>query len=128
MNVFLGKVCDHVHAKKRSHNFRLKENVLEFINREFRDHNLSITTISDEFDIHPSYLSRYFKEQVGDSLTDYINKLRMNKAVDLLKDDEILIKDISELVGCNSISTFIRLFKKYEGVAPSVYRESRKNS
>ncbi|MFK7692224.1 helix-turn-helix domain-containing protein [Paenibacillus sp. HJGM_3] len=128
MIVFLGKVCDHVHAKKRSHNFRLKENVLEFINREFRDHNLSVTMISDEFDIHPSYLSRYFKEQVGESLTDYINKLRVNKAIELLKDDEILIKDICDLVGISSISTFIRLFKKYEGVTPSVYRESRKNS
>ncbi|WP_127588668.1 helix-turn-helix domain-containing protein [Paenibacillus koleovorans] len=128
MIVFLEKVCDHVHAKKRSHNFRLKENVLEFINREFRDHNLSITTISDEFDIHPSYLSRYFKEQVGESLTDYINKFRVNKAIELLKDDNILIKDICDLVGFYSISTFIRLFKKYEGVTPSVYRESRKNS
>ncbi|MGG1516638.1 helix-turn-helix domain-containing protein [Paenibacillus oryzisoli] len=128
MIVFLGKVCDHVHAKKRSRNFLLKENVLEFINREFRDHNLSITTISDEFDMHPSYLSRYFKEQVGETFTDYINKFRVNKAIELLQNDEILIKDICDLAGFYSISTFIRLFKKYEGVTPSVYRESRKNS
>jgi YesN/AraC family two-component response regulator len=126
MIVFLGKVCDHVHAKKKSHNFRLKENVLEFINQEYRDHNLSITTISDKFDIHPSYLSRYFKEQVGDTLTDYINKLRVKKAMMLLQNEEILIKDICDLVGFYSISTFIRLFKKYEGVTPSAYRESSK--
>ncbi|WP_262683530.1 AraC family transcriptional regulator [Paenibacillus baimaensis] len=124
MTLFLGKVCSHVDSKKKSHNFRLKEDILEFINEQYRDHNLSINTISARFDIHPSYLSRYFKEQVGDTLTDYINKLRVDKAKELLRNDEIFIKDICDLVGFYSISTFIRLFKKYEGVTPSSYRTS----
>lgn len=126
MTAFLVSVCEHVNARKRSHNDRLKESVLDFINDQYRDHNLSVNTVSDHFGIHPSYLSRYFKEQVGDTLTDYINKLRMEKAKDLLLSDAILIKDICDLVGVYSVSTFIRLFKKYEGVTPSVYRESHK--
>jgi YesN/AraC family two-component response regulator len=126
LTVFLRKVCDHVESRKKSHNFRLKENVLEYIQEHYRDHNLSVNTISDKFGIHPSYLSRYFKEQVGDNITDYINKLRVEQSKQLLLNDEIFIKDICDLVGFYSISTFIRLFKKYEGVTPSSYRESSK--
>ncbi|NOU95785.1 helix-turn-helix domain-containing protein [Paenibacillus sp. LMG 31456] len=126
MTVFLRKVCGHVESKKKSHNFRLKEDILDFINDQYRDHNLSVNTISERFGIHPSYLSRYFKEQVGDTLTDYLNKLRVEKSKLLLLNDEIFIKDICDLVGFYSISTFIRLFKKYEGVTPSSYRESSK--
>ncbi|TBL73926.1 helix-turn-helix domain-containing protein [Paenibacillus thalictri] len=126
MTLFLNKVCNHVDSRKKSHNFRLKEDVLEFIHDQYSDHNMSVNTISEKFGIHPSYLSRYFKEQVGDTLTDYINKLRVEKSKQLLRNDEILIKDICDSVGFYSISTFIRLFKKYEGVTPSLYRESSK--
>lgn len=126
MTVFLRKVCSHSEERKRSGKYRLKDNVLAYISENYQDHNLSITTISEHFGVHPSHLSRYFKEQVGENLTEYMNKYRVEQAKALLLQEEILIKDICDMVGMYNINTFIRLFKKHEGVTPSAYRESSK--
>ncbi|WP_181592878.1 helix-turn-helix domain-containing protein [Paenibacillus sp. YN15] len=126
MTAFLGKVCGHVQERRKSNKSRLKEGTLAFIAEHFRDQTLSVSTISGHLGVHPSYLSRYFKEQTGDTLTDYINRYRLEQAKPLLLQDSILIKDISDSVGFYSISTFIRLFKKYEGLTPSAYRENNK--
>ncbi|MDR6549187.1 AraC family transcriptional regulator [Paenibacillus qinlingensis] len=127
MTQFLQKICGYVEERKKSNKkIRLKESVLNFVSENYRDQALNIGTISANFNVHPSYLSRYFKEQVGDNLTEYINKYRVDKSKTLLLQDDILIKDISDLVGFYSISTFIRVFKKYEGVTPSAYREGKK--
>jgi YesN/AraC family two-component response regulator len=127
MTLFLRKVCSHSEERKKSGKYRLKDKVLAYISGNYQDHDLSITTISRHFDVHPSYLSRYFKEQAGENLTEYINKYRVEQAKALLLQEEILIKDICDMVGMYNINTFIRLFKKYEGVTPSTYRESSRH-
>jgi AraC-like DNA-binding protein len=124
MTLFLRKVCARAEERKKSGKFRLQESVQAYISENYRDHNLTINTISEHFGFHPSYLSRYFKEQSGDNLTEYINRYRVEQAKALLAQEHVLIKDISDMTGFYSISTFIRLFKKYEGITPSAYRES----
>lgn len=124
MLAFLNHVCGHVDARKKSHNTRLKEDVLEYIEVHYRDQNLSIPAIAEHFGIHSSYLSRFFKEQVGETLSDYIGKFRIARAKRLLIEETTPIQTVSEHVGFVSISTFIRLFKKYEGVTPGTFRES----
>jgi len=128
MKQFLLKVCALAEERVRaSRNNRLKEQVLSYIAEHYRDHELNIGAIAEVFDIHPSYLSRYFKEQVGDNLTEYLNKYRIEHSKTLLLEDDRYVKDIAEAVGFYSISTYIRLFKKYEGVTPSVYRDSKRS-
>ncbi|MDF2926723.1 MAG: hypothetical protein K0R57_5637 [Paenibacillaceae bacterium] len=126
MTVFLGKVCGHVQERRKNNKYRLKDGALAFIAANFRDQTLNVGGISEHLGVHPSYLSRYFKEQTGDTLTDYINRYRVEQAKPLLAQNDILIKDISDEVGFYSISTFIRIFKKYEGMTPSSYRENGK--
>lgn len=124
MSVFLQKVCAQSEERRMKNKYRMKENVEAYIMEHYRDYNLGIHSISEHFNVNPSYLSRYFKEQSGENLTDYMNKHRIEQAKLLLLREEILIKDISDMVGICNISTFIRLFKKYEGITPSVYRET----
>jgi two-component system response regulator YesN len=128
MTQFLHKVCGYVDERKKSNKkIRLKESVLAHISENYQNQDLNISTIAEYFSVHPSYLSRYFKEQVGDNLTDYLNKYRVEQSKTLLQLSHIFIRDVSEMVGFYSISTYIRLFKKYEGVTPSVYREGKSN-
>ncbi|WNQ08887.1 helix-turn-helix domain-containing protein [Paenibacillus aurantius] len=127
MTLFLQKVCGFVEERKKNNKkIRLKENVIAYIEEHYRDTELSINMIAEHFHVHPSYLSRYFKEQVGDNLTEYLNRYRVEQSKVQLLQEEIYIRDISEKVGFHSISTYIRLFKKYEGVTPSAYREAKK--
>ncbi len=124
MTAFLYKLCSHSTSRKRLTKFKLIDKVLLFIAENYRDCNLSITLISGHFGVHPSYLSRSFKDQAGDTLTEYINKYRVEQSKLLLRQEHIYVKDISDMVGFGNINTFIRLFKKYEGVTPSVFREA----
>ncbi|TLS51771.1 helix-turn-helix domain-containing protein [Paenibacillus antri] len=126
MTEFLESVCTQVEARKKSRNVRLKDEMLAYIEESYRDPNLSAATLSDTFALHPSYVSRFFKEQTGDTVSDYINRRRMAKAKLLLQGEDAAIKSVSEEVGIYSISTFIRLFKKYEGVTPGAYRDIHK--
>ncbi|MFD0716043.1 AraC family transcriptional regulator [Paenibacillus sp. GCM10027626] len=128
MTLFLQQVCSHVNARKKSHNVKLIDDLLAYIGEHYSDPNVSVAGLSEHFNLHPSYLSRFFKEQIGDNLSDYLNRYRMQQAKRLLMEEEVVIKAVSEAVGIFSISTFIRLFKKYEGVTPGVYREMNKKA
>lgn len=92
------------------------------------DTNLSLTlkTISESLNVHPSYLSREFAKYFDDlSFGDYIRKLRIEKATSLLTGSDNTLAEIAYLTGFSDQSHFNRIFKKHMGMTPSEYR--RKN-
>lgn len=101
------------------------ERILECIRKNLSDENLSVNGIAEEMGVSPSHLSRYFKHQMGNGVLEYIHQSRVNLAKDLLKNaPEIKIRDVAARSGFCNITTFIRVFKKYEGVTPGQYREA----
>ena len=101
------------------------ERILEFIRKNLSDENLSVNGIAEQMGVSPSHLSRYFKHQMGNGVLEYIHQSRVNLAKDLLKNaPEIKIRDVAARSGFCNITTFIRVFKKYEGVTPGQYREA----
>ena len=73
-----------------------------------------------------SYLSTFFKENTGMSPLAYIHKIRLNNAKELLFNTELTLEEISSRVGCNNSVTLNRLFKKYEGITPAVYKKNNR--
>lgn len=117
----LRKICDTVNENKKSNNEELKKAIITFIDNNFTDNQISLNMVASNFSISPSYLSRFFKEQFGCNFLDYVNRKRIELAKEQLSDNKINdINTISKIVGYDSSSTFRRLFKKYEGVSPSV--------
>jgi AraC-type DNA-binding domain-containing proteins len=55
-------------------------------------------------------------------MIDYLNRIRTEKAKELLNDEGVNIYEVSKNVGFNDVSTFIRTFKKYEGITPGKYK------
>lgn len=99
------------------------ENVLYFINENYRNDSFSLQMLADYFDISLSYLSLFFKEHYGETLLNYYTNLRMDKAKELLNATNMPLKDIAGTVGYSNISSFIRRFKQLYGVTPGIYRE-----
>ncbi len=122
---FLRMVCDYLQLKKKSHNTDLKSKVVEHVLDNLNDMNISLTSISLAFDINPTYLSRFFKEQTGENLVDFVNKRRIEKVKELLAETDDIIQDIAEQCGFASNQSLLRVFKKYEGITPGQYRQSR---
>lgn len=100
------------------------ENIKEFVEQNYTNPELSVGMIADVFSISMNYLSKYFKEQNGEGLAEYIVRLRIEKAKELLKTSGDTINQISQEIGFYSANVFIRAFKKMEGITPGKYRDS----
>lgn len=84
--------------------------------------DLSLTALSNVAHLHPSYLSRLFKETTGKNLNRYIVELRMDLAKQLLHGSHEKIQVIAQKTGYVTPQTFNRAFKKFTGVTPNEYR------
>ena len=100
------------------------ENIKEYVEQNYTNPELSVGMIADVFSISMNYLSKYFKEQNGEGLAEYIVRLRIEKAKELLKTSGNTINQISQEIGFYSANVFIRAFKKMEGITPGKYRDS----
>ncbi|SFE46836.1 hypothetical protein SAMN05518672_106227 [Chitinophaga sp. CF118] len=87
--------------------------------------NFSLKGLSETLQVHPAYLSREFSKYFDDlSFGDYIRKLRIDKAVQLLNSTSHSLTEIAYLTGFSDQSHFTRIFKKYTGKSPSAYKKS----
>ncbi|WP_066714062.1 AraC family transcriptional regulator [Clostridium sp. Marseille-P299] len=97
------------------------EEIAEFITRNFNTEQ-SLEQLSEQFGVNKNYLSRVFKETTGFTVAEYVNLQRMKKSRELLLDKSISIKEVSALLGYESITYFGRIFKRYMGITPLKYR------
>ena len=86
--------------------------------------DLSLKTIAHWINVNPSYLSSRFKKETGFTLTDYVNLCRIKLAKKLLLSTNSTIRSISLQCGITDIRYFSRIFKKFTGTTPSLYRET----
>jgi YesN/AraC family two-component response regulator len=125
---FLTSVCVYLQSKKKSHNTDLRDEIKSYVMENLHDNNLSLTMISVHFNINPSYLSRFFKEQFGDNLIDFISQQRIEHAKLLLRDGNMSINEVLEKAGFANNNTFTRVFRRYENMTPSQYKQMFTNS
>ena len=94
---------------------------LKLIHREFTDCNLSPASVSERLNVNPAYLSRLFKAQTEQNLTDYISEKRLKLACRLLSDDAYTVKDVAGLCGYDNYNYFFKVFKKKFDITPKEY-------
>ncbi|WP_128547322.1 chromate resistance protein ChrB domain-containing protein [Larkinella soli] len=86
---------------------------------------LSLKTVSENLNVNPTYLSREFSRYFDNlSFGEYIRKLRIEKAIQLLESSKSTLSEIAYLTGFSDQSHFTRIFKKHTGKNPSAYRKS----
>lgn len=91
--------------------------------------SLNLKDISKELDLNPAYLSREFSKYFENvSYGEYIRKMRIEKALELLENSEHTLTEIAYLTGFSDQSHFTRIFKKMIGVNPSLYRKTKQKS
>ncbi|NLK68019.1 MAG: helix-turn-helix transcriptional regulator [Clostridiaceae bacterium] len=83
------------------------ENIENYIVQNYMNYNLNISNIAEYLDMNPTYLSRKFKEQTGENLLDYINKIRISKAKNLLKNPKLSINRIAELLVYHGVQNLL---------------------
>ncbi|HOJ08971.1 MAG TPA: AraC family transcriptional regulator [Clostridiales bacterium] len=121
--IIVTKLCDYIKERKNTKSEELNNQILEYINKNFDDVNLSLESVADEFGFSIYYLSRFFKEQTNYTFTDYVINLKMEKARELLSTTDMPIKSIVQEIGYTDLTYFMKKFKKTEGITPGQYRE-----
>lgn len=98
--------------------------IKQYIDQNYTD-NISLNTLSEKFYVNSSYVSRLFKQELGENFIDYLTDKRMEEAVRLLLSTEMHVYEISEKIGYGNPKYFSQLFKKYTGVSPREYRDQK---
>ncbi|WP_212983972.1 helix-turn-helix domain-containing protein [Paenibacillus cineris] len=124
LKVKLSQVCSWIQAEKRDHHRYLIEDVQRYIENHLHDPNLNISMIGDVFRMTPSYISRLYKDHTGEALLDTINRSRLAEAKNLLKHNKLTVNEVAGRVGYADVSTFVRTFKKFEGMTPGAFQKA----
>lgn len=121
------------HVRKES--LKLEDNALgryvkeavTFIHHNY-DRDIKVKDIAASVNLHPGYLHRVFREGTGETVTSYLNEVRMAKAKMLLGQTDIPVADICDYVGVGSRPYFHAMFKRHSGMTPIAYRLSRQST
>ncbi|SDY26815.1 two-component system, response regulator YesN [Evansella caseinilytica] len=87
----------------------------------YYDQEISLAVIADKLFINRNYLSQLFKKVTGETFVAYLNKYRIEKAKERLREKHYMIYEISELVGYQNPTYFSQVFKAITGISPSEY-------
>ncbi len=110
-------------AAQAEEDSRLGEDIVSYIDTHYCDANLSLQSLSDKFNVSNKYLSLLCKERFGVTYLQYIQTKRISKAVELLKEKQYSLTEISTMCGYTNQLTFRRNFKSIIGENPSNYQE-----
>jgi AraC-like DNA-binding protein len=104
------------------------KSIIEYINENYCRHDFSVGNMSKYFNTSSSNLTHYFKSNTGQTISNYVNNLRIEKAKELLIQKTYNLAEIVERIGYYDTSSFIKKFKSATGMTPIQYRKSKSNN
>lgn len=117
--------AEEVDWVKRDRNIKFIDEMKSYILENFTK-DITLEQVADHVGLSPDYLGRLFKKIEGQTFTDYLIHLRMEKAKELLDERELSIKQIAYMVGYSDPNYFSRAFKKYVGISATQYERVKK--
>lgn len=90
----------------------------------YRDSEITLAGMAKKYYVNSSFLCRLFKQEMGVNFSNYLMRIRIDRAIELLKEEHYKIYEIAELVGIPDANYFSKCFKKITGVSVRDYQES----
>lgn len=97
--------------------------ILDYIHQHYME-PISLSDVANHFHFNTTYLSTFFSTHNAEGFSEYLNRVRIEKAAELLASTDMAIAEISVQVGYSDHSYFTKVFKKLTGKSPSHYRKS----
>ena len=105
------------------HNVLRLRPVINYISEHYCE-KIYVEKLSDMINVSPDYFTKMFKTSIGKTPIDYINGLRVNKAMELLYSTKKSMGEIAEEIGFCNPNYFHKIFKQYIDVSPLAYRKA----
>ncbi len=119
--VVLQQITENVESKSGNRDLELAERIQQFIRENYSDYNLSISSVSEKLRMSSAKISKVFKENFNISVVEYINMIRLEKAVEWMENSRLSIGEIMHKVGIENESYFYKIFKAKYGTTPRGY-------
>lgn len=110
--------------KKAYHANPKMDSVVQYIHNNYMDPELSIVKLADIFGFSRKYLSAVFSQNMGVNFTEYLAKLRVEKAAELLEQEHLPIAEVARKCGFSDPFYFSKVFKRFTAVSPSKYERN----
>jgi YesN/AraC family two-component response regulator len=123
-----GEFQDEVTASRLRRAGRISDQMMEILNRDYPDPNLSLQSLADSIGMSTSYVAKVFKECIGVSVNDYLLNLRIDRAKSLLLEESLPAREIASKVGLDNENYFYTVFRKKTGQTPNAFRKERQGS
>lgn len=116
-------ICTSKHISSDSD---LGPQLVKYIEQHCFSYNFQISTIAEHFSISAPSMRKIFREYTGIGISDYVTNIKMEKAMQLLRETDTNVQEIVTAIGNTDASAFIRLFKKKTGMTPGQYRKANR--
>lgn len=116
----LKAICDYNALLIKDQTGILVSQVQNYINQNFKNQDLNVSDIANQFELTSAYISKLFKNTTSVSILDFIHTKRISCAKELLEQGKSIAETATE-VGYNNSNAFIRVFKRYEKITPGQY-------
>lgn len=120
----LGKLKESVSSEVKDIRSVYVKKIQEFVESNLHL-DVSLRALADHVNLHPTHLSKLYKIETGEGVSDYVSRLRMETACHRLKTTDKKIYEISSEIGYLDPAYFIKVFKRQYGVTPQEYRDGK---
>ena len=117
-------LCERNRYSNTSSTIEAGSQLLQYVNQNYTSADVSLKQLAEIFQMSVSKASKLFKEVTGINFYDYLCRLRIEMAKELLREKKCGIDDIARRVGYENVYSFKRAFTRYEGIKPDEYMES----
>ena len=118
----INKLCEQTQQISTGRYSQRVQYTVQYIHRHYDDCNLSLKTMADKLAINSAYLGRQFSQETGEFFSDYLNRVRIDHAKQILATTTMKVADVANRVGFVNVSYFSTIYKKLTGESPAQSR------
>lgn len=119
------RIIDYLEKSQSSKKRKIVNKAVEYIENHYEE-PMALNDVAEKMFLNASYFCKIFKDEIGESFTRYLMKLRVQKAIKLMNDPTLKIYEIAQKVGYDDVQYFTKIFKSLQGISPMQYREKIK--
>ncbi|HOP75274.1 MAG TPA: response regulator [Bacillota bacterium] len=117
------EITETINRKRQSSASGLIAEAIHYMETHYSDEGLSLSEVAQAVHVSPVYLSIVFKKERNINFSDYLNEIRMNRAMEMLRNSDLKAYEVAERVGFSNPQYFSVCFKKFTGYSPSEFRK-----
>ena len=114
-------ICRAIRDQKEDQSNSAVKKAMLYIQENYSK-DISLDDVSGQVNISPYYFSKIFKEETGENFIEYLTRIRIDKAKELLVDENVSVKEAGIKSGYSNSNYFSRIFKKQMDMTPSEYK------